>query len=313
MQPKLKRWIKARLECLPGAERFELRGTDETVLVRFERIEGVAYDEQAGERAEDCWQAASEHADAFEGRQRFRLIASAGEGEVGTLVFAIGKGATGAAFSQKTDLGESTERGLLAQLMRHNQQLAAINVESVQSVLGPLISENQDLRKRIGEVEERRIEWFEALESLGGKKHERELEAVEAGARAEFRNRMMNGLADKWIPELLAKLQSGASAAPALPASRGEVEDASELVRSVLGTIDKPALLRQLDSGEQATLDGLCGIGVAPATLDDFRARLRGIWLELPDEVASDLTTQILARPDLAARLSALLETPEAN
>ncbi len=312
MQPKLKRWIRARLDCVPGAERFELIGASEELLVRFER-EARDHEEQSAERAEDCWQAASEHADAFDGKQRFRLVAYSGELTTGTLVFAIGKGATGAAFSQKVELGESTERGLLAQLMRHNQQLAAINVESVQSVLGPLISENQDLRRRIGEVESRRTEWFEALEHLGGQKHERELEQIEAGARAEFRNRMMKGLADRWIPELISKLQPGQASAGALPASRGEVDDAQELLRGVMGSIDRPALIRALSASEQAQLDSLCGIGAAPASLDDFRAKLRGIWLELPDEVTSDLTTQILTRPDLAARLSALLETPEAN
>lgn len=311
MQPKLKRWIRARIETLPSAARFELvHGStgDELVLLRFER-EAMDLDELAAARAEDAWQAASDHAEAYESKQRFRLLAFCEDGTTsGTLVFAVGQGSTAQAFSIRPDIGEATEKGLLGQLMRHNQQLAAINVESVQAVLSPLISENQDLRRRIGEVESRRIEMFQLIESLETRRHDREIEAIEAGARAEFRGKLVKSLAEKWVPELIGKLNVGGGVGTSSPrlSAPDPVSDAQATMREALSLVDREAVALALDPAGRRALNGLCGLGEAPRDMPAFRACLRSVWESLPDEITESLISRLEQDPPLAARVMAL-------
>lgn len=309
MQPKLKRWIRARIETLPSAARFELvHGSmgDELVLLRFER-ESIDLDELSASRAEDAWQAASEHAEAYESKQRFRLLAFCEDGTTaGTLVFAVGQGSTTQAFSVRTDIGEATEKGLLGQLMRHNQQLAAINVESVQAVLSPLISENQDLRRRIGEVEGRRLEMFHAMEALETRRHEREIESAESATRAEFRAKMLKSLADRWVPELLAKIDLGGKGNPRLGAS-DPMSAAQSTLRDALAVVDRETIALALDADGRRNLNSLCGLGESPRDMPAFRSQLRRLWESLPDDVTESLVTRLETRPDLAARLASMM------
>lgn len=99
----------------------------------------------------------------------------------------------------------ATNKGLMTQLMRHNEQQNRTMVNGIGAVVGMmnrtlerLAEENENLR------EERRKHW-DLIDQAKGREHERELELMEAHRKGE-REDMMFEKINKLFPLLLSKL-----------------------------------------------------------------------------------------------------------
>jgi len=323
IEKKLQNWIRNRLERLPSAGRFELThqaemGEEQTTLLRLEAGsgEGEIY-QRAKELAEQILDSAQEHATAYEGRQRYRVLALERDtfDEIAIYVFALGIGGGMA----RSEPGEPTERGLLAQLMRHNQQLAHINVEQSQAVNQALIAENRDLRGRVEKVEAQRAEWFELLETMHSSRHERELSMMQEAQRAETREKAI-GLLMRYVPEVLKKLDlSALSPSPSndrttaqLPAAPSELERAQATMRRVWRILDRDWISGHLDEQNRTRVDQLLGIGDPLKSMAEFSERLTFLWGSLSDEVTDRIQEQIVERDSaLATELLTLMGSQE--
>lgn len=302
---------------IPSAGRFELyhcpeMHEEEASLLRLD-VEGGETHERARDLSEQIFEVADEHRQAFEGRQRYRLLALERDTmeEIGVYVFALGLGSSLA----RSEPGEPTERGLLAQLMRHNQQLAQINVEQSQAVNAALIAENRDLRSRVESVDKQRSEWFELLETMHSERHEREIEVLREEARSESRSRALQLLA-RYVPEALKQIGSkGTTGAPSssgggqIPA-RSELEEAADKMRRVWRTLDREWIAGKLDEQNRERVDSLLGIGTPPKTMEEWTDKLRSLWVSLPEDVTETIQTTILSRdPSLAMELAGLMDS----
>jgi hypothetical protein len=313
IQRKLANWIRHRVEMLPSATRFELEhvpemSEDPSILLKVDaRGETHESHERSRELAEQFFELADEHSHAFTGRQRYKLRAFDFEAvEIGCYVFALGF--TGAGSSAYSEPGEPNERGLLAQLMRHNQQLATINVEQSQAVNSALIAENRDLRGRVEKVEAQRQEWFELLEGLHSQRHQREIEMVQEGARAETRNRALK-LLSQYVPEALKKLGNGSAPAQLTAPEPTPLEKAFSQMRRVWRVVDRPWLLSHLDDENKERVHALMGAGAPIESIERFGHELKTLWASLPEDISDELQTQILTRdPSLAGELLELLD-----
>lgn len=311
-EKKILNWVKNRLEMVPAAVRFELyhcpeMAEEQTMLLKVPgglSKNGDGALERSREIAAQIWETADEHSHAFEGRQRYKLTAlDKSDDETGVYVFAIGLGGS----LSRAEPGEPTERGLLAQLMRHNQQLASINVEQSQAVNSALMAENRDLRHRVEHVEKQRQEWFELLEDLHSQKHQRELEREKAEHDANNRARAFQLLA-QFVPEALSQFKSN-KALPPGQIVKSELEEAQETMRRVWRVLDRDWVLGRMDEQNKARIDSLLGIGDKLETLEQFNDRLRLLWGSISDEVADAIQNQIFERdPELAVKLVGLLQ-----
>lgn len=313
---KVGNWIRHRIEMVPAAARFELAhspdtGEESSILGKFEATSGESSHERARELSELIYEQAEEHSQAYEGRQRYKLHAySRDEDEVGVYVFAIGL--SGMA---RAEPGEPSERGLLAQLMRHNQMLAQINVEQSQAVNSALIAENRDLRSRVDRVEGQRQEWFELLENLHSERHLREMEMLQQSQAAENKAKVVSILA-RYIPEAMKQI-GGGSRSPGspkqetkqlAPAKSDPLADAHDKMRRVWRLLDRDWIAGHLDEQNRERVDRLLGIGEPIASLEDFADTLRALWLSLADDVTEQIQTTIFAKDAaLAVELLGLL------
>jgi len=314
VQRKLKHWIKQRVEMVPSAVQFTLEhvpemSEEQAILARVVVQSGDS-DERAREMSDSFWEQADDHSHAYEGRQRYKIRALDEESEeIGVYVFAIGI-ANGLS---RAEPGEPNERGLLAQLMRHNQLLAQINVEQSQAVNSALISENRDLRGRVEKVEGQRQEWFELLENLHGQRHARELEMVQETARGENRSKALRLLA-QYVPEAIKKLAPATSSSGLKTATveADPLADAHDKMRRVWRIVDREWLLSHLEKPARENVDALLGIGAKVETLEQFVSRLKTLWAGLPEDVSEELQSQILARDtSLALELARLIGDDE--
>lgn len=318
LEKKIANWLRNRLEMLPAAGRFELEHIpdmteDPVLLLKLDAGSGESSFDRARELSESIHETAHQNSEAFDGRQRYRIKAFSrddDEEEIGLYVFAMGIEGFG-----RSEPGEPTERGLLAQLMKHNQALAQINVEQSQAVNSALIAENRDLRSRVDRVESQRQEWFELIEELHSSKHEREMDMLRESAKAEQRDRAL-GLLAKYVPEALKQLGMRGQGAQ-LPAAQsndvGEVEtnpvaDAQDKMRRVWRLLDRDYMAGHLDEQNQARVDSLLGIGDPIATMEEFSDKLRLLWSSLDDEVTDKIQEMIFTGdPMLAAELVSLM------
>lgn len=313
-QTKIQNWIKNRLEMVPAATRFELShapdmAEDEQILLKLEagfskKSDGAL--ERARELSSQLWETADENAGAFTGRQRYKIRAfGKGDEEIATYVFAIGLGEMA-----RAEPGDPTERGLLAQLMRHNQQLAQINVEQSQATVSALIAENRDLRGRVNHVEEQRQEWFALLEELHSEKHRRELERLQVEAAAQKQDRALQLLAH-YVPEALKQLsgkKAGGHEAPQLSA-KDPIEERHAIMRRVWSCLDREWVLGRLDEQNRHRIDSLLGFGEKIETVAQFDERLRLLWGSISEEVSEKIQEQILDKdPELGMSLVGLLQ-----
>jgi hypothetical protein len=296
IQRKLKHWVKQRIEMVPCAAQFTLEHVPEmseeaAVLARL-IVQSGDPDERARELADSLYEQADDHSHAYEGRQRYKLRALDEEAEeIGVYVFALGISGG----LSRAEPGDPTERGLLAQLMRHNQLLAQINVEQSQAVNSALMSENRDLRGRVEKVEHQRQEWFELLENLHSARHARELEMAQETARQETRGKAMRLLA-QYVPEAIKKLSPGGTAQAAKAIASDPLAEAHEKMRRVWQIIDRDWLLSHMEKPARENVDALLGIGAKVETIEDFSERLRSLWTGLPEDVADELQSQIMTR-----------------
>jgi len=320
IEKKIANWLRNRLEAIPSAGRFELThqadmGEETTTLLRLEpgSGDGEAHS-RARELSEQIVEAATEHANAYEGKQRYRVLALEAETfeELGVYVFALGLGGGIA----RSEPGEPTERGLLAQLMRHNQHLAQINVEQSQAVNQALIAENRDLRGRVQQVEAQRAEWFELLETMHSARHQRELEMMAEAGRKENRDKAIR-LLMQYVPELVKKIDLGAlgvgNANVKLPAPKPDpLADAHEKMRRVWRLLDRDWIAGRLDEENRARVDALLGIGDKLETVEDFATKLGVLWASLDEDVTDEIQKTILAHDaPLALELTQLMQRDE--
>lgn len=317
LMKKIARWARQRIEQIPAAARFELWHCQEigepVALCKIQCGSGSAED-RAHEVASQFFDASDDHSKAFDSNQRYKIAAfDLSDDELAIYVFAAGNGISSPSVA-RAEVGEPTEKGLLAQLMRHNQQLAQINSEQSAAVNSALIAENRDLRGRVQKVEEQRHEWFELLETLHGQRHERELELAQAHAQAEQKSKAFRLLA-QFAPEVVRKLTVAPKPAPApalLAAQPSQLETAHEKMRSVWRILDREWLRGHLDADNLARVESLLGAGLPLANVEEFGSKLRELWESLPLDVSEELQAMIFSRdPGLASELVGFL--PSAN
>jgi len=83
----------------------------------------------------------------------------------------------------------ANQKGVLAQLMRHNQQLMSMNNMAMSQAFRHLTSMNERLSDRNETLEQHRIDMYDVLEDLTTRKHEREIEANTAIENSELKRK----------------------------------------------------------------------------------------------------------------------------
>lgn len=306
-EKKIAAWVKRQLGDIPAAVRFVLtHGEDSesrTTLLKAGRGEGDM-SERAAAIAASVWESASEHADCYEGKQRYALASFGAEDEepLATLPIPIG------VKSYEHEPGEPNEKGIISQLLRTVQHQHELILTTVASVLSPLREENKDLRERSLNLEARCRESAELWEELQSAKHTRDLEALKAGSLIDLREKV-GSEAMKALPFILKALS--AKPAAALPAADSKIDPVAnyqQKMREVFKLVDRDAIYSCLEPGGKAQLDALLGLGANPKDSDAFKETFRAVWIALPGEVTEAIVGQLGGRLDLAGELTDMLE-----
>lgn len=291
MDSRLHKWIVERLEQVPPAEFFSLyhasaEGMSE-LLARV-RVAQPGEDREAELEAEaerlnrDLGHAARAHVEAFEGtRQRYKVTAEAGNDLLGTFAFLLGARQP----SSDVQLSEPVnEKGLLGQLMRHNETQARTMQEIITATIMPVIEENRQLRRQRDSDEDRRVETFRVWEELHSQSHERSIELKDIEQSREWKNKALEALFSTWIPEVIKRIdvRRGVGSLPA----PSPVSQCQARFRDVVRVIEKKTLVDSLSLDSQTKLDSLLGLGKDPENIEEFRTWLIEVWQELPKEVS---------------------------
>lgn len=212
---KMEKWIRERIETLPAAHYFvlvhassEFGGMGGEPLLRLsvgeDAMSGNA-EAEATNFSKQVLEHARNHVDAFDGlKQRYKIFANDDEERViAAYPFQLGSRMA----SHAVDHSEMpTDRGLLAQLMRHNDRKDELFMHLSQGVFGALISENQNLRAQRDKAEETRAQYYELTEELVSRKHERELEISTFQREEGRKDQLVKALITTYGPEILKQL-----------------------------------------------------------------------------------------------------------
>lgn len=209
---RLKGWMQARLQCAPPVSRVELHHS------KAEGIPSVVGTFSVTERdaascvtlAEEVWDASETHASAYGKTQLYCVVAFAGVTAVAEFPFRLKGSATEASLAESE---EGTKNGLLAQLMRHNEGMARVNLEMMHgfselfvtmhdSAMRPIQSENMALRGRVSEMETTRLETFRLVEEMASEALDRSL-AVKRHDKREARRDLVLKKLGKLVPQMI--------------------------------------------------------------------------------------------------------------
>lgn len=296
-------WIMERLEAAPACDVFSLfhagiDGMGELIHRHTVGEVGDARHELDGEAetiVNYMYRHARSHAECFPSPQRYKVEAALDNDAVGSYMFRL------AAKLQNAFVGDSepaTEKGLMGQLMRHNEAQARTNAEMYSSVLDHLTGQVHLLRRQVDQNEERRFETFEVLESLMSEKHARDMDAKKYSDDTKRKDRLIE-TAVSHLPEVFKRLGgaglSGSNGLPAAPKSNGQKTNgaatlqAQATLRDVFRVIDRKAIADDLDDAGREKLDDLLGLGADPPSVEVFREGLLEILGSLTPDVATAL------------------------
>jgi hypothetical protein len=124
-------------------------------------------------------------AEGLGGMQRYLLVALRGSEVLGRLPIRAAGGADEGA-ADPIDSEPATARGLVAQLMRHNEANSRIVSLSMGQIVATLLRQNERLRLVAEEAEDKRYAVANLTEQLLSQQHERDLEARMVEERGEL-------------------------------------------------------------------------------------------------------------------------------
>jgi hypothetical protein len=240
----------------------------------------------------------AQHAISFQTRQRYRVTAEREDlGVVGSYSFSQG------VKPQNTFVNESepsTERGLLGQLMRHNESMARINADMFATSMDHQSAQLGLMSRKLDKLEARREKIFEDVEEAATLRHIREIQMEEARADSA-RNQFAVQKAFEYAPKIWDHITGGNKPKGALEEKKERLEDmngsavvkAQEMLRDIFKVVDKKAISDCLDPDQLTALDSLLGLGEDPTSLEDYRIKLKGFWGGLPEEIAEGLQSHL--------------------
>lgn len=316
---KMQKWITDRLESVPSATVFNLMHASVDIMgsdlilridVGSKGEDRKGLDDEVERIVAAANEAAIQHANAFSGmRQRYKLTAETNEGALGQFTFQLGSS------EPQADVGFSegaTEKGLLGQLMRHNENSQRAFVDLANSTVGPLLSENQSLRRQRDDWESKRLDAHLTLEELLSHKHERDIELEQYSEEERRKNKAWNALLDKWGPEIIRRIDlpflqppkqigeaNGANGSNGQPT----VGHLQEALRSIFKLIERAPIFDCLEDEQKHQLDSLLGLGDDPTDVPTFKKELLTIWQMLPDEITTSIGEDLLEKDKSKAAL----------
>lgn len=201
----LERWLRTQLfrqgNDGPGLEKFVLRTATQgrgAVVEEF-LVHGAPLTDEVPVMCQQVLMAAQRDADA----QGSKLVSyalhavQAGErGNRGGVMFRFRVRGDG---EEDEGLGDEqpNERGLVAQVMRHNEALMRMATMGAQSTINNLTEQLKNANAEIIKLHAQRQEAFEAVESSKSLQHEREIHLLTVGNQEERKNAAFQKLASK--------------------------------------------------------------------------------------------------------------------
>lgn len=339
---KIREWIANKLSSLPAAETFHLIHAEGEELVARGSPEGEStpLELAAQQIAEFFAGEASEHAESFDASQRYKIVAFASAGEeLGSQSFRVNPISADRARLMAeeprwpTEHEPATEKGLLGQTMRHNEQLAQALIKLAHTTVMPLAEENYRLRQHMARLDETHFENVRIREDLITKKHERDLEMKEVEAEIALKEKAFD-TAISHFPELAkglgrylkltASSQKGKEVKQSAPTEVGKVlaprdgaekeESHGAAVKEMAATLAQiigkiggyPYLLKNLPEELHETVDGLLGFQPLPESAEAFRASVKEVVGNLPGSMVDEMISSLEDDPVLFAKLGEL-------
>lgn len=126
------------------------------------------------------------------------------------------------------------KRGLISQLMRHQEKIMRIAVGSTQKVIKTLETQNQKKDERIDQLESNQINTIKMIEDLVSGRHVRDLELRKLEREEKHKDQAI-GMLMTAMPMLANKLMGGAQGAANVQGSGGPIAGASPIETMVEG------------------------------------------------------------------------------
>lgn len=281
----------------------------------------VALEDEADNIASKVVDEAREHSETFEGRQRYKLIAENQDESLGQLTFTFGaKTKDGPNGPEVTESFPANSQGLLGQMMNYNIRITGMLEDLVKATVSPMVEENRALRSERDLVAQRRLDLFRTIESLEGRKQERDIAMREFESSQARRDRLAQKLVDELLPEAAKAVIAGLASKGIIGSSAGTETEAETLLngtavphmqsefREIYKVIDRGAVQGALSEPDLAALDNLLGVGTDPESKVAFTTELNRLWGELPKDVTDGIGAMLSKEhPEKAVRFLQLL------
>jgi hypothetical protein len=208
---RIARWLKPLLEAEDADRPTVLAIRHISVNDRHADVITMAVPQAGGddeealpELAEQIENAIQSDADGLGATQRYLVVALRGDVQLTRLPFRVVAGSEGES-GEPIDSEPATGKGLLAQLMRHNEAQSRMFMVSVGHILTAMQRTIAQQQAMIDSVGDQRLELYAATEGLLSQKHDRELATVEAQHRVNTRSAMMQKIIN-FVPLALSYL-----------------------------------------------------------------------------------------------------------
>ena len=284
LKERLARFIRKEIEVVPAASLFTLRVVDvhgrDTKIKAFSVNPKLDPKTQAEALAGEIFEMSADVAKSMIGMARFRLFAKVKREEFRSQYPFVVRG--GAMHSltpdglppppgMVTESEPATPTGMVGQVMRHNEAIMRMMIESMGAMTEGLRQENEALRSRVIRAEEVWQAGREKLEDLMDRSMDRHIKETKELAHEARKDRLLTAATDQFMPHIAKTL---------------------------------PALIAKVSGG---ALGGGAegGDGAAPSLPGDEKGELREILMGLDDEAADTLQKSL--GPDKLQRLMQLL------
>ena len=184
---------------------------------------------EATQIVEELWREASDHIDTCTRAQKYAVISYNGETISGQKAWRL----TPTPDSMPHDASEPpTSQGAMSMAMRFADSAMRLNMQVIGSQMQSAIEENERLRRRNINLEQRLDESFEMREQLRSQEHERQLELLESSRKADRLDNLLNQLkpimltlAPKIVSSLMRGLPAGTIPEKTLPSAQEKATD----------------------------------------------------------------------------------------
>jgi hypothetical protein len=192
---RIARWLRPLLEADEDQRPTRVAIRHVSVNDRHADVSTLAVpedgdDEALASLAEEIEAAIQGDADGLGGTQRYVVVALRGDAQLTRLPFRV-VAAEESESGEPLDSEPATSKGLLAQLMRHNEaqnRMFMVSVGHIMSAMQRTIAQQQAMIDSVGD---QRLELYAATEGLLSQRHDRELATAEAQHRVNTRSAMV--------------------------------------------------------------------------------------------------------------------------